>query len=329
MTDAARREVLYVSSAYETIWGRSCASLYDAPGSWFDSLSAEDRGAAAAAGAAGQTDGPYQLNYRITRPDGSARWIRDRVTPIRGADGGVHRLVGTTTDITEQRQLEMQLRQAQKMESVGRLAGGIAHDFNNLLTIINGLADLAIAGLGEPDPLRTDLEQIRDAGERGAAMTRQLLAFSRQQILTPEVIDLNDVVAGMLDMLNRLIGEDVKFVYSSSEHLGAVSADPRQIEQIVLNLVVNARDAMPDGGTLFIDTRDIELDERHVAEHPASRPGLHVMLTVTDTGIGMDEATRRPGLRAVLHHQTRRAGNGPRPVNRLRHRQAEWGVGGG
>src|SRR6185503_13166329 len=123
-----------------------------------------------------------------------------------------------------------------------------------------------------------------DAGERGAAMTRQLLALSRQQILTPEVINLDDVVAGMLGMLNRLIGEDVKFVYSSSERPGAVNADPRQIEQIVLNLVVNARDAMPDGGTLFIDTRDIELDERYVAEHPASRPGPHVMLTVRDTG---------------------------------------------
>ena len=220
------------------------------------------------------------------------RWIRDRVTPIRSTDGHVHRIVGTATDITEQRDLEMQLRQAQKMESVGRLAGGIAHDFNNLLTIINGLADLAISSLAEPDPLRTDLEQIRDAGERGAAMTRQLLALSRQQILTPEVINLDDVVAGMLGMLNRLIGEDVKFVYSSSERLGAVNADPRQIEQIVLNLVVNARDAMPDGGTLFIDTRDVELDERYVAAHPASRPGPHVMLTVSDTGIGMDEVTR-------------------------------------
>ena len=176
------------------------------------------------------------------------------------------------------------------MESIGRLAGGIAHDFNNLLTVINGTADLALASLHGGSPLRQDLEQIRQAGERAAAMTRQLLAMSRQQLLQPEILDVNAVVRGMQGMLQRLIGEDVALHLALAEELGRIKADPSQIEQVILNLAINARDAMAHGGTLTIETRNL------ATAAPAHRPapaGPLVMLAVCDTGIGMDDTARK------------------------------------
>ncbi len=177
------------------------------------------------------------------------------------------------------------------MDAVGRLAAGIAHDFNNLLTVINGTADLALTELREGDPLREDLQEIRRAGDRAASLTWQLLAFGRRQIVNPDVLDMNAVVAGTLGTLRRLIGEDVDLVFVPAEDLGRIRADPGQMEQVVMNLVVNAQDAMPKGGTLTIETRDVELDEVHAATHPAVQPGPHVMLAIGDTGVGMDEAT--------------------------------------
>jgi CheY-like chemotaxis protein len=178
------------------------------------------------------------------------------------------------------------------MEVVGRLASGIAHDFNNLLTVINGTADLALTDLKEGDPLRTDLQDIAQAGESAASLTRQLLAFSRQQIMTPDFLNLSTLVADMQDMLRRLIGEDIALVVGSAKDVGSIMADPVQIKQVVMNLAVNARDAMPNGGTLTIETRDVALDEAFAAEHPSVKPGPHVMLAISDTGEGMDEATR-------------------------------------
>ena len=292
MTDA-RGAVLYVSPAFETIFGRSCDSLIASPGVWMDAVHPDDRERVEQAAYARSRRDEFDEVYRIIRPDGAVRWIRDRAFHLYNDAGELHRLVGTAADITEQRQLEEQLQQAQKMEIVGRLAGGVAHDFNNLLTVINGMADLALAGLADDDPTRRDITQIRLAGDRAAALTGRLLAVSRRQILKPEIVDLSAIAAGLQDMIERLVGEDVTLALELAPDLASVRADPGQIEQVVLNLVVNAVDAMPDGGVLTIETRTVHVDAVYAAEHPGTRPGPHAMLAVRDTGVGMDESIRR------------------------------------
>jgi len=190
------------------------------------------------------------------------------------------------------RQSEERLRQAQKMEAVGRLAGGVAHDFNNLLTVITSYSDLLLEDLGSDDPKRDDIEQIRKAAEAAAALTRQLLAFSRQQVLQPKALDLKTTVAGTEKLLKRLIGEDVRLTTFLAPDLGVVKADPGQIEQIIINLAVNARDAMPNGGRLTIEAANVDMDAAYVRGHAPAPPGRYVMLALSDTGIGMDEQTR-------------------------------------
>jgi two-component system cell cycle sensor histidine kinase/response regulator CckA len=194
-------------------------------------------------------------------------------------------------DMTLYRQLEDQLRQAQKMEAVGMLAGGVAHDFNNLLTIITGYGQLILNTLTPTDPNRHSAEQILKAGERAATLTRQLLAFSRRQVLQPKVLDLNKLVSSLSTMLRRLIGEDIDLQLILRPELGQVSADPGQMEQVLMNLVVNARDAMPGGGTLTIETANVTLDERYISRHLAVKPGPYTMLAVSDNGTGMDQDT--------------------------------------
>jgi len=198
---------------------------------------------------------------------------------------------GMAQDITERRNLEQRLHQSQRIEAVGRLAGGIAHDFNNLLTVINGYSELLLDQMKEESPLRKEVEEIKRAGDRAATLTRQLLAFSRQQVLQPKVLDLNEVVSHMDMMLRRLIGEDVEFRTVLGTDLRSVKADPGQIEQVVMNLVVNARDAMPGGGKLTIETSNVFLDEEYSHVHPPVQPGPYVMLAISDTGVGMDEET--------------------------------------
>ncbi|MBI2614851.1 MAG: response regulator [Gemmatimonadetes bacterium] len=195
-------------------------------------------------------------------------------------------------DITERRRLEAQLRQAQKMEAIGRLAGGVAHDFNNILTAILGVSDLLLQDLGPDDPRRTDILEIHDAGKRAAALTRQLLAFSRQQRLIPERLDLNALVTNAERLLRRVIGEDIQVKTALDPALGSVEADPGQLEQVLLNLAVNARDAMPNGGALTISTANVELDKTYGEQHFEVRAGSYVMLAVTDTGVGMDRDTQ-------------------------------------
>ncbi|HEV8266246.1 MAG TPA: PAS domain S-box protein [Gemmatimonadales bacterium] len=207
-------------------------------------------------------------------------------------DGRLVRVWGTQRDVTEQRRLEEQFRQSQKMEAVGQLAGGIAHDFNNLLTAILGNTQLLLRDLPPGDARRSDVDEIRRASERAAALTRQLLAYSRRQMLQPEVLDLNVVVADMDRMLRRLIGEHIALATVLAPNLGRVRADPSQIEQVVVNLAVNARDAMPQGGRLTIETANIELDEGYADEHLGAVAGAYAMLAVTDTGTGMDETVR-------------------------------------
>jgi two-component system, cell cycle sensor histidine kinase and response regulator CckA len=187
---------------------------------------------------------------------------------------------------------EEQLRQAQKMEAIGQLAGGVAHDFNNLLTVIASYTDLVLGTLAPGDARRDDLAEVKRAAGRAAALTRQLLAFGRRQVLRPEPLDLNDVVRESERMLGRLIGADIELVTRLAPEVSLVLADAGQIEQVIMNLAVNARDAMPDGGVLVIETANVELDEDFARRHVGASAGPHVMLAVTDTGVGMDEATR-------------------------------------
>lgn len=234
-------------------------------------------------------DIPGTYSFRVRNKAGEELWGQLSTTLIDWE--GRPATLNFVRDITPQRKLEAQFLQSQKMEAVGRLAGGIAHDFNNLLTVTIGYCDLALARIGALDPLRHDLEEIRKASDRCAALTRQILAFSRKQILVPKVINLGDVVVDMDKMLRRLIGEDLDLVSVRGKDLWNVKADPGQIEQVIVNLVVNARDAMPGGGKLTIETANVVLDELYARGHKYVSPGSYVMLAVSDTGRGMDEGT--------------------------------------
>ena len=232
---------------------------------------------------------PDAYPFRIMDKTGEEIWVR--LTADRVDWEGRPGVLCFLRDITKERNLEAQFLQSQKMEAVGRLAGGIAHDFNNLLTVTLGYCDLALARIGSLDPLRRDLEEIRKASDRCAALTRQILAFSRKQILVPKVINLGDVVADMDNMLRRLIGEDIDLVSVGGKGLWNVKADPGQVEQVIANLAVNARDAMPRGGKLTIEASNVVLDETYTSGHQYVSPGSYVMLAVSDTGRGMDEGT--------------------------------------
>ena len=246
--------------------------------------SARDRVAGMAKGTIPAPKAPYE--QLMQHRDGSSRWIlwHDTTGPDR-------EVIGVGQDITERKNLEQQLRQAQKMEAVGRLAGGIAHDFNNLLTAINGYSELILNELSYTDPLRREVEEIRRAGDRAANLTRQLLAFSRKQMLRPRVLDLNTVILEIEKLLRRLIREDVALETDLQPDLGRARADPGQIEQVILNLVINARDAMPHGGRLVIRTATLKMEKAETRKRPGMRPGLYIRLTLTDTGCGMDAET--------------------------------------
>ena len=225
------------------------------------------------------------------RKDGSQYIQETTIIPVQDDDGSTSHFIAIGLDVTAQRKTEEQLRLAQKIESVGRLAGGVAHDFNNLLTVMNGYTQLLIETLSKESPLQAYCEEVAKAGERAAGLTRQLLAFSRLQVLAPQVLDLNALVANLEKMLRRLIGEDVDLATILKSDLGRVKADPGQVEQVILNLVVNARDAMPQGGKLTIETGNVMLDEGFALTHLGGKSGPHVMVAVSDTGVGMDTET--------------------------------------
>jgi two-component system cell cycle sensor histidine kinase/response regulator CckA len=224
------------------------------------------------------------------RKDGTLYPERMTITPMKAPDGTITHFIAIKEDLTAQKRLEQQFLQSQKMEVVGHLAGGIAHDFNNLLTVINMSADLLSSELASDNPLRHDAAQIMAAGGRAAALTRQLLAFSRKQVLKPALVDLGDLARGMENMLQRLIGVEIQLTVMSPADLGRVKADPGQIEQVLMNLAVNARDAMPEGGRLTVVASNVVLDDaRAVPDLPS---GAYVVLSVTDSGTGMDAETR-------------------------------------
>ncbi len=423
MLDLDTKAIIYVSPAYESIWGRTCEGLYANPRDWTEAIAVEDIDRVLAA-ASREAEGGYDVEYRVVRPDGSMRWIHDRAFPVRDAEGRVFRVAGIAEDITgrkrgeealrhseakfstafrsspdglalarvpdgrlldvndaflrisgyareeiigrtttelglwadpadreeylrrlqqgahvrdlegpfrnkagerrhclisgelvrlgdevlslttlrdvtdekraagERRQLESQLRQAQKMEAIGRLAGGVAHDFNNMLGVILGYTDRELSLRSESDPVYASLVSIREAAERSAELTRQLLAFSRQQKVEPRVLDLNAQVAGMEKLLRHTIGEDIALSLSLSPGLWPVRMDPSQVDQALVNLAINARDSMAGGGRLAVETRNVMVDEALCRRLPEARPGPYVMLSVTDNGSGMDDETR-------------------------------------
>jgi two-component system, cell cycle sensor histidine kinase and response regulator CckA len=423
MLDVDRKQIIYISPAYESIWGRSCEALLQNPTDWAEAVAPEDRARVLAA-AQHEAEGTYDIEYRIVRPDGTRRWVRARAFPVRNAEGRVFRVAGVAEDVTdrkhgeealrhseekfatafrsspdglalatipdgrlqdvndaflriagyrreevlgrtttelglwanpadrrdylerlqrgghvhdlsgpfrnkagelreclisgevvrlgqevlslttlrdvtdqrradeERRGLESQLLQAQKLEAIGRLAGGVAHDFNNMLGVILGYTDRELALRGPSDAVYASLVSIRDAAERSAELTRQLLAFSRQQKVEPRVIDLNEQVSGMERLLRRTIGEDVSLTLTLDPALWPVSMDPSQVDQALVNLAINARDSMPGGGRLSVETRNVQVDQALCRRLPEARPGPYVMLSVADNGSGMDAETR-------------------------------------
>jgi two-component system, cell cycle sensor histidine kinase and response regulator CckA len=231
-------------------------------------------------------------NFINKRKDGKIYEEVAVISPVRDASGKIVNYVAVKRDVTHEMQMEAQIRQAQKMEAVGKLTGGIAHDFNNLLTAILGYSEILLSRVSDVDPSRRDIEEIKHAAERAAAMTRQLLAFSRKQILKPRILSLNEVVLHTEKMLRRLIGEHIEFTVFAADDLWRVKVDPGQIEQVIMNLVVNSKDAMPEGGKLTIETSNAELDDSYVRDHPYVKPGPYVMLAVSDSGCGIDAETQ-------------------------------------
>jgi PAS domain S-box-containing protein len=287
MRDPADGRLLYVSPAYEVIWGRSCQSLYDSPGDWLAAIHPDDREWVAQAAVREVEGGGYDHEYRIVRGDGSIAWIRDRAFLVRDAAGRLVSVVGVADDVTERRRLEEQIRQAQKMEAVGRLSAGIAHDFNNLLTVILGNGELALSvlpGAHEAGPYVTEIIQT---AKRAATLIGQLLAFSRQQVVAPSVLDVGAIVAEAEPMLVRLLGEAVQLEMVAGAPGNLVRANPGHLMQVILNVAINARDAMPSGGRLTIEVSNLQIGEADAALHPALSVGRYAVIRMSDTGTGM------------------------------------------
>jgi PAS domain S-box-containing protein len=280
----------YISPQVEAMFGFTADEWLADSRQWVKHIHPEDQKIVEIAEEESKRSARFQAEYRIVRKDGRVIWVSDTAAVMPGSDA--HPLMeGIIVDITDKKQLEGQLQQSRRMEAVGRLAGGIAHDFNNLLTIIKGYTELAlIRAKGMPE-LRSDVERIEDAAERAAGLVRQLLAFSRRQVMQPKVLDLNGIVVGLDKLLRRLMDEDIQMVTVANEAVGAIKADPGQIEQVIMNLVVNARDAMPKGGRLTVETANAELDAAYARDHASVKPGKYVMLAVSDTGIGMSAET--------------------------------------
>ena len=288
--DAQNAELTYVNPAYRSLWGRDAEDVRDPDTGWIGAIHPDDRPRVLEALRPDALRRGFQEEYRLVHPD-ATRWVHDRGVAVPDPDGVVRRIVGIAEDITERRALEQQLVGSQKLEGMGRLAGGVAHDFNNLLTAILGYSESIVRQSDPRDPLRAEALEIQRAGEKAAALTRQLLAFSKRQALKMTVVDLNVIVRDVHQMLDRLIGEHIAIEPRLATDLDAVTADSTQLEQIVVNLALNARDAMPHGGRLTITTTTADRAESDSGAFtmPAGR---FTILSVADTGTGMDAQTR-------------------------------------
>ena len=280
----------YISPQVENILGFTPEEWLALATNWDQLIHPDDLPVVIAAELQSQNGYPFQAEFRVRRKDGREVWLSDTAVIVQGSDS--HPVMeGIMVDITERKALETQLQQSRKMEAVGRLAGGIAHDFNNLLTIISGYTELAMSRQNLPSEAHADIERIENASGRAAALVRQLLAFSRKQVLQPKILDLNKIVLNLDSLLRRLMDERIEMVTRVKEDLGKVKADPAQVEQVIMNLVVNARDAMPEGGRLVVETCNTDLDANYALDHVPVKPGKYVMLAVSDTGVGMDRQT--------------------------------------
>ncbi|MBW4056692.1 MAG: PAS domain-containing protein, partial [Proteobacteria bacterium] len=279
------------------LYGVTPETFQNSIDTWMNGLHPDDKEAAIAEfQAALKGEKKFETTFRICHPAGTVKYIKASGLVLMGEDGLAERMLGINADISdiknteeERAKLEVQLQQVQKMESIGRLAGGVAHDFNNMLTVIIGHSDLGLHRLGPIHPVRADFIEIRKTAERSAALTRQLLAFARKQTIAPKVIDLNEAVTGMLKMLQRLIGEDINLVWKPESSLWPVKVDASQIDQILANLCVNARDAIAGIGSIVIKTENCTTDESYQAPFLDMMPGEYVKLTVSDNGVGMDK----------------------------------------
>jgi PAS domain S-box-containing protein len=292
--------VIYVSPQIEELLGYPAAKWLGENQNWYSVLHPDDRdgvlGATEVAHASGKA---FSGEYRLVASDGRVVWVRDEATIVQDEQGRPLFAQGFLLDFSDRQRaqeehdrLESELRQAQRLEAIGRLAGGIAHDFNNVLAAIIGFAKLLLRDLAVDSPQREKAEHIARAGERAAALTQQLLAFSRRQLLTPQILNLNDVIGDVRLLLERLIGEDIRLEVVLDPQLGNVEADSGQLEQVILNLAVNARDAMPTGGQLTIETTNVDAGDSDPAGDGAHDPRAGVALSISDTGQGMDESTR-------------------------------------
>jgi PAS domain S-box-containing protein len=286
LTDAERR-MLYVSPAFESLWGHSPDRLFGDRSAWLDLVHPDDRQSVADALARNIGKGQYEIEYRFIRADGATRWVSSRSTEICNPDGSLHRVVGVATDITQRKELELQLRHSQKMEAVGQLASGVAHDFNNLLTIIKGNAAALHHALDPSDTHVARAIEIEEAATSAAALTKKLLGFSRRSVLSLKPVDLREIVRELVALLRRTLDPRIQVEVEQPEVLNSVLADATELSQVLLNLCLNARDAMPDGGRLAISMGRARVDH-HRTEHTADgATGDLVFLSVADSGHGI------------------------------------------
>jgi len=280
----------YVSPQIESMLGYSTEEWTSGSREWLRHVPPDDHPIIIAAEEHCARGEPFQAEYRIIRKDGQTIWVSDSAVVVRGSDS--HPVMeGLIVDITDRKMLEDQLQQARKMEAVGRLAGGVAHDFNNLLTIIKGYVEMAMQRCLDRPELHSDIRRIEEAADRAVTLVRQLLAFSRKQVLRPKILDLNTIVLNLDQLLRRLMTENIEMKTIVSKEAGAIKADPSQIEQVIMNLVVNARDALPNGGRIIVETSNVDLDSTYTRDHAVVIPGPYVLLAVTDNGVGMTNET--------------------------------------